>query len=454
MKKALLTLTLMLVIALAMTLANAQVYTDLHNFDNTDGRAPGIPGILAQGRDGNFYGTTALGGISDNGVVFRITPSGELTVLHRFNGADGSQPNGGLTLGTDGNFYGVTGAGGGSGCIQYGCGTIFKITPSGVLTSLYNFGDGSEGVAPNAPPIQGSDGSFYGTTTSVAYAYKITAAGAFTLLTGFIGPPYGPLFQASDGNFYGMTYDGGSDGCFQEGCGTVFKMTPNGTVTTLYIFDGTHGAGPYSSLIQINDSLYGTTAAGGSHDKGAVFRLTPKGIEVLQNLGGNHGGAPSAGLVQASDGNLYGVAANGGTLGYGVIFQITSAGYAVLYDFDGADGQLPESELVQHTNGKLYGMTAIGGTSSDGVVYSFDLGLPPFVRLVSGSGRVGATGGILGQGFTGTTSVSINGIPAAFTVVSDTYLTATVPAGATTGFVTVVTPSGTLTSNQQFNVRP
>jgi hypothetical protein len=138
-----------------------------------------------------------------------------------------------------------------------------------------------------------------------------------------------------------------------------------------------------------------------------------------------------------------------------VIFRLTSVGnYSILYDFDGTSGANPQSTPMQHTNGKIYGLTAKGGISNNGVVFSFDLGLGAFVRLVSTAGKVGQTGGILGQGFTGTSSVSINGIPASFTVVSDTFINATVPPGATTGFVKVVTPSGTLTSNVPFRVIP
>jgi uncharacterized repeat protein (TIGR03803 family) len=168
------------------------------------------------------------------------------------------------------------------------------------------------------------------------------------------------------------------------------------------------------------------------------------------------GGEPSAGLIQATDGNFYGVTDGGGTLGYGIIFQISPTGaYSILHNFDFSSGAIPASTPMQHTNGTIYGLASQGGTFRNcGVVYSFDLGLPPFVALAARAGKVGQTGGILGQGFSGATSVLFNGTSAPFTVVSDTYLTATVPPGATTGFITVATPSGTLTSNQKFQVRP
>jgi uncharacterized repeat protein (TIGR03803 family) len=451
MKKVLFALTLMLAISSGNALANAQVYTDLYNFDGTHGADPLSPDLLAQGRDGNLYGTTFRGGLSNLGVVFQITPAGNLNVLHSFTGgADGSYQYGGLVLGFDGSFYGTNDLGGDLDCHSgYGCGTFFRITPSGNLTTLYSF---TTEYTPYASPIQAADGNFYGTTSFIAY--QITPSGAFTALGALPGQSYAPMLQATDGSLYGVSDGGRYDD------GTVFRLTHEGTAAVLFNFNGTDGADPYTSpLIEGTDgNLYGTTSVGGRYKQGTAFKLTPQGLTVLHNFPdpsyGMDGYVP-AGLIQASDGNFYGVAAGGGTNDCGVIFRITAIGsYSILYNLDCNSGDIPASPPLQHTNGKIYGLTEAGGTSNDGVVYSFDLGLPPFVRLVYTSGRVAQTGGILGQGFTGTTSVSFNGIPATFAVESDTYLTATVPAGATTGFVTVVTPSGTLTSNQEFQVRP
>ena len=444
---ALIVTTLML-IAAAGPVATAQVYTDLFNFDGNDGWQPGTA-ALAQGRDGNLYGTTPYGGTSD-GVVFKITPNGTQTVLHNFDGTDGAQPYGGLTLGTDGNFYGTADGGGAN---NYG--TIFKITKSGSLTTLYSFGTIS--FYPVAAPIQGADGNFYGTTLN-GTAYKITPSGTFTSLGALPGVAYAPLLQATDGNFYGTTGSGGSGSC-QSGCGTVFKITSKGVVRIVYNFDSTHGAIPQNAVIQGADgNFYGTTDEGGTYGEGVVYRLTPQGaITVLHNFPDpnypNDGWWPSAGLVQATDGNFYGVTEAGGT-SCGVIFRITPAGaYSILYNFGYTYGSSPGSTLMQHTNGKIYGL-AEDGTYGYGVVYSFDMGLGPFVHLVSTLGTVGRPVEILGQGFTGTTAVSFNGTPATYTFVSDTFLEATVPSGAPTGFVTVTTPSGTLTSNQPFRVTP
>jgi uncharacterized repeat protein (TIGR03803 family) len=189
-----------------------------------------------------------------------------------------------------------------------------------------------------------------------------------------------------------------------------------------------------------------------------VFRLTSQGaITVLHNFPDPHypndGVQSYAGLLQATDCNFYGVTEYGGAAGYGVIFQITSAGaYSILYNFDGTHGGRPESTPIQHTDGKIYGLTIFKGPPNDGVVYNFDMGLEPFVGLVSNTGKVGEAIEVLGQRLTGTTGVSFNGTSATYIVVSDTYLRTMVPSGATTGFVTVTTPGGTLTSNKEFRV--
>ena len=311
---------------------------------------------------------------------------------------------------------------------------------------------------PEAAPIQGTDGSFYG-TTSAGTAYKMTSSGTFTSLGSLPGQSSAPLLQATNGNFYGTTQNGGN-----SNDGSIFKMTRNGVMTVVHSFGG-RSSQPVGPVIQGSDgNFYGTTAYGGSDSClaylcGTVFKLTPqRTFTVLHNFGDvvNDGRTPYAGLLQATDGNFYGVTVTGGTMGYGVIFQITPTGaYSILYNFDGTHGASPhESTPTQHTNGKIYGLTESGGTYNQGVVYCFDMGLAPFVSLVSASGKVGKTIEVLGQGFTGTTVVSLNGTAATFTVVSDTYLKATVPSGATTGFVTVTTPSGTLTSNKPFTVRP
>ncbi len=440
-----------LMLVMAVTLSGAQTLTVIYTFDNTDGQWP--MGTLAQGRDGNLYGTTVWGGDNNNGTVFRITASGALTALYKFDGVHGSDPFGGLTLGTDGNFYGTTSGGG-----AYGDGTIFKITKSGNLTTLYSFTGGLDGSGPSAAPVQASDGNFYG-TTSQGTVYKITPAGKITVLGSAPGSSATALLQGTDGNFYGTTYDGGS-----TGNGTAFKITPRGVATVLYNFDIPYGTVPRTALVQSTDgNFYGVTSEGGDTSCqppfgcGTVFELTPDGVlTVLNTIGG--AGYPYyltwnvATMLQATDGNLYG-GTTGGGIDYGTIFQITDGTYSVLHNFDFSDGWQACTPM-QQTNGMIYGATMGGGALGYGVLYSFDVGQGPFVSLVPTSRKVGKSIGILGQGFTGTTTVSFNGTGAAFKVWSDTYLVAAVPEGATSGFVTVTTPGGTLTSNRQFRVRP
>jgi uncharacterized repeat protein (TIGR03803 family) len=339
----------------------------------TDGEYP--KGGLVQATNGDFYGTTAAGGASGSGTVFKITPSGKLTRLYSFcsqsNCTDGGGPYAGLVQATNGDFYGTTDGFGANG--NYG--TIFKITPGGTLTTLYSF-CGQSGC---------TDGEY----------------------------TYAGLVQAANGDFYGTTSQGGAgSNCpYTWGCGTVFKITPGGTLTTLHRFNGTDGYEPGGPLVQASDgNLYGITYADGANGRGTVFKITP-----------------------------------GGTL-------------TTLYSFCGqsgcTDGEFPwfGAGLVQATNGDFYGTTSQGGLANDGTVFSLSVGLGPFVETQPTSGKVGAAVKILGTNLTGATNVSFNGTAAVFKVISSSEITTTVPTGATTGKVQVVTPSATLSSNVPFGV--
>jgi uncharacterized repeat protein (TIGR03803 family) len=470
--------------AVGITSATGQAFTSVFAFDGENGRYPDLMSLV-QGVDGRLYGTTAYGSRSKQGTVFAIGPAG-LEVLHSFCSqgppcTDGSQPTAGLVLATDGYFYGTTEIGGDS-C---NCGTIFKIDRRGKRFFTVHEFEQNDGRLPYSPLIQAADSFFYGTTVSGGPAglgtiFKMSLNGALVVLHTFAGTdgvdPYAGLVQASDGNFYGTTYFGGF-GCAGYGCGTVFKITPSGRFTTLHFFcsqmNCTDGAIPFSGLIQGADGkLYGTTTGAYGLGHGTVFSIATNGTLAtiysfcaLPNCA--DGQMPTAGLAIGSDGNLYGTTVIGGTNGSGTAFSITPAGkLTTLYSFcsedNCGDGANPEGGLTQGTDGRLYGTTFYGGsftclfegTYGCGTIFGIDTDLPPFVTFVRAVGRVGGTVGILGQGFTGTTSVSLNGTPASFTVVSDTFLKATVPAGATTGYVTVTTPSGTLTSNVPFHVIP
>jgi uncharacterized repeat protein (TIGR03803 family) len=457
----------------ASTVAHAQ-FSVLYNFGSmsSDPYNPTYSGIIAQGRDGNLYTSATSGGTIDEGAAFKITPSGAVTLLYSFSGPDGAEPFGGLTLGTDGNFYGTTYTGG-----SYCCGTIFKITPSGALKTLYNYPGNGDGNSPYAPPVQGTDGNWYGTMSSggangQGTVYKLTPAGVLTTLYSFDSThgaqPRAPLVQGTDGNFYGTTTYGGSD---EDG--VIFKITPAGKLAVLYNFDETHGRLPISPLVQGTDgNFYGTTLGGGSTESGVVFKITPAGkLTVLHTMNGTtDGSTPAAGLVQATDGNFYGAnsqvgkASSGCPNGCGTSFQVTLKGkLTVLHNFDLTTGSTPYDTPFQHTNGIIYGDTNLGGTGNVspcsagdcGVFYSWSDSLPTFVSLLPYSGKVGKTVGILGQGFSSSSVVKFDGVKAtAVKNTGSTFLSVTVPTGALTGSVTVTTGSTTLTSNKTFRVTP
>ncbi len=410
---------------------------------------------LAQGRDGKLYGTT-LGSGSSNGSVFRITTGRSFSEL--FTGFElGSSLAAGVVLGADGNYYG-TAPGGGTG--QNG--VLFRVTPSGTYMVLHSFAGGKDGANPTAAPIQAADGNLYGITlgdNTGSTVYKYVLTGNFSTIYQFNGNNVGaPLIQGGDGNLYGTESAGGA-----QGCGATFKMSTAGVLLQTYSFPcGSGGNEPgLGPLLQASDgNFYGTTGLGGALNKGTVFKMTPDfQVSILYSFLGSSGGRqdgrlPTTGLVQATDGNLYGTTSRGGSADMGTLFQISTGGtYKSLYSFKGKAGKLPLGDLVQHTSGLLFGTAEQGGANGLGAVYALDMGLGPFVAFVQPTGKVGQTAQILGQGFTGTTSVTFNGVPAAsFTVGQGTYLRAVIPSGATTGPVVVTTPKGTLTSNVNFVV--
>jgi uncharacterized repeat protein (TIGR03803 family) len=447
-------------------------FTSLFSFDGTNGANPHYVDLV-QGLDGKLYGT-AYSGTGDGGKVFNITTGGALTTLHSFcvDGepcTDGAQPDAGLVLATNGNFYGTTMNGGAN-----GDGTVFEITSAGKLSTLHSF-DSTAGAEPEVALIQATNGNLYGTTSiggtdNVGTIFEISPAGMFTSLLTFDGTngdyPDARLVQGTNGNFYGTTYE------VNSGDGTVFEMTPAGKLGTLHTFHTTDGGGPTGALIQAsNGNFYGTTVGGGANlSGGTVFEITPQGkLTTLYSFCSESdckdGSTPYAGLIQATDGNLYGTTFSGGTNttscngGCGTLFKITPAGkLTTLYNFCSksacSDGSSPQGGLLQDTNGNFYGTTYYGGTDGIGTIFSLSAGLSPFVKTLPTSGKVGAAVIILGTNLTGATKVSFNGIAATFTVVSSSEIKTTVPNGATTGTVTVVTPSGTLKSNVIFRCSP
>jgi len=353
----------------------------LYSFGGPDGAKPQAG--LDQGSDGNFYGTTAAGGANGDGTVFQFTTNHLLTSLVSFTGTNGSAPQGILLEGSDGNFYGTTSAGGSS-----ACGTVFRVATNGALTSLVSFTSTNDGAFPRGGLVQAGDGTFYGTTSagggSTPYSgiygtvFRMTSNGALTNLVYFTyangaGPEAG-LVWGGDGSLYGTTEFGGLDqyGEVGYGYGTVFKITTNGLLTTLYTFLETNGYTPTTpiSVLPASDGyLYGTTLWGGwTSGAGTVFRLTTNGaIAPLVYFGNTNGASPYGGLMQASDGNFYGTTETGGAYGDGTVFKMTTNGVlTTLFCFSGSNGSSPEGILVQGYDGNLYGTTTFGGAGYNG----------------------------------------------------------------------------------------
>ena len=318
---------------------NQGQFTTLFNFNGNNGAHPS-QGALIQGLDGNFYGTTSQGGVTGHGTVFKVTPAGVLSTMYSFcpqtGCADGSGPGNTLVLGANQVMYGTTSAGGTNQCTfgtqTQGCGTIFQIGPGGALSTLHNFA--------------GSDGAV----------------------------PTGPLVAGADGNLYGTTVAGGANNT-----GTIFRLTPGGNLTTPYSFcsQNSCGAGPSPVIQGADGNFYGASTY-------TVFEVTPQGTETaLASMGGTLGYGVWAPLVQAANGNFYGVAYYGGNsgnvtschgaggAGFGTIFSIAPGGQeTTLYSFQNSlDGAGPEAALIQATDGNLYGTTACGGTG-EGAIFS------------------------------------------------------------------------------------
>ncbi len=408
---------------LAMTAqpAHSQTESVLYTFCSqpncTDGFGPN--GNLVMDAQSNLYGATQYGGTRQNGTAFKLTPSGTETVVHNFSSGDGSSPEGsliwdakgnlygvtagtgfvglldqnyfgsvfelekgvtfkflylfteknqttgakpspGLVLDAKGNVYGTTEYGGAYGCATgYGCGTVFKATPSRTETVIHNFTGGADGEQPNGGLVLDSEGNLYGTTefggggtecleaSGCGTVFKVTPSGSETILYSFTGGddggrPLAGLVMDDEGNFYGTTAFGGTNcqGGGGTGCGTVFKLTPGGTETVLYNFaGGTDGSGPWSNLVMDGQgSLYGTSYFGGGSGCtgnagcGTVFKVTLGGTETVlyRFTGGTDGARPYGGLVLDAEGNLYGATYEGGVgdcydglPGCGVVFKVT-----------------------------------------------------------------------------------------------------------------------------------
>jgi len=346
-------------------------------------------------KEGNLYGTTSRGGLLADGcdlgcgTVFRVDTSGNEILLHSFTGGDGEEPLAGLVMDKEGNLYGTTAVGSGNG-------TVFKLDTSANVTVLHVFTFSPDGEVPRGDLIMDKAGNLYGTTVDggtssncidrCGTVFKVDTSGNETVLYSFTGPPDGAhpwsgLIMDKEGNLYGTTSGGGTSSNCSGGCGTVFKLDSSGNETVLHSFtdsDG-DGASPFAALIMDKKgNLYGTTYTGGAASNscfpgflgcGTVFKLDASGNEtVLYSFTGrSDGGLPFADLIMDKKGNLYGTTSIGGTYFSGTVFKFDTSGkLTVLHTFTGgADGSGPLGGLIMDKKGNLYGTTYNGGTSSN-----------------------------------------------------------------------------------------
>jgi len=395
------TIALLIIIASTKGRASAQTESVLYDFCSLsncdDGEIPQAG--LVRDASGNFYGTTQAGGAFNQGTAFKLSSNGTFILLHTFGStaSDGTAPEAPLILDSRGNLYGTTNSGG-----AHGKGTVFKLTPGGAETILYNFCSTggtkcTDGSFPAAGLLRDKHGNLYGTTSTggvygltltKGVVFKLSPNGTETVLHSFGNgddgsTPMAGLIMDSAGDFYGTTMWGGNYNTCAEGCGTVFKLTPEGSETVLYEFcagltsncsDSTQPQAPL--LLDKAGNLYGTATVGGKNFFGTVFRLSPTGKEkILHAFAGSptDGSNPQGGMVMDSAGNLYGTTLFGGSFGqYGIVYKVTAVGKeTILHNFDFNDGAFPPGGLVMDSSENLYGTTE-GGISSGvnaGVVF-------------------------------------------------------------------------------------
>jgi uncharacterized repeat protein (TIGR03803 family) len=440
-KVKLLTLIFLLTLFISIKPATAQSiqFNTLASFNLPNGANPAAG--LTLGSDGNFYGTTYFGGVSNAGSLFRVTTGGTLNYLVSFTGtnltAPGAHPDGTLTAGFDGNLYGTTLLGG-----TNDGGTVFQLTTNGDFKSLVSFNSlggqrsvvgvlsdttatNTGGGEPFAALALAKDGSFYGTTVfggsnGVGTVFHVTTNGTLNSLFSFAGlasngstnangaKPLDPLTFGNDGDLYGQTVYGGSNGV-----GTIFQMTTNGALTSLFSFangsdnalgfyTNMDGAEPIENSLTLgtDGDFYGGTSSGGTNGAGIIFKFTTNGAFSLVfnfdtqipsgNTYTNATGASPNGLVLGSAGTFYGAAANDGASGEGAIFSISTNGtFKLLYSFSpliastNLSGVEP-SQLAMGSDGNLYGTTFAGGAYGYGTVFQIVLPATLHIQLLNG----------------------------------------------------------------------
>ena len=399
-------------LCLFSALAGAQVLNPLYTFTGgSDGSHP-VSGLVEDSA-GNFYGTTAGGGSQGLGTVYKLDPSGNLTVLYSFTGGpDGSSPFAGLVMDASGNLYGAARAA----ADFSNAGTIFKVNPSspGSISVLHAFTGGSDGGTPYGTLIL-NGGNLYGTTlfggTSSGVVFQMDLSGNETVLYNFLGgsdggSPFSGVVMDGSGNLYGTTSFGGS-----AHNGVVYKLNPTTLqYTVLYSFQGgADGQNPTGGLVlDSSGTLYGTTNAAGA-GSGTVFKLVPSTLQyaVLHAFTGlSDGGNPYAGMVIDPSGNLYGTTQFGGSSLLGTIFKVTTSGtLTTLYSFlDGPDGGVPQAPVMVDSQGNLFGTTTNGGAGGSGTVFKLTLSAPAPLKNVTVS--TGQTLFLSGDAIGGNVTVS------------------------------------------------
>ncbi len=422
-------------LAVLISLPDGKAVTPTFSVLATLGSSPNgyTPNTAIQGSDGNIYGTTSKGGSSDNGTIYKLSTTGLLTTLYTFTGGnDGSAPMGPLAVGTDGNFYGTATEGGST-----GDGTFFRITPTGSFTLLHTFNGTTEGGAPTFV-VADNDGNFYGTspfTSSNGAFLQISSAGSVSVLHSFAASadgqfPNANIVEGSDGAFYGSTPEGGS-----SGLGTLFRIDTTGSFSVISNITNSSDL-PLLTTLGDDGNIYGIIPFNTTQNHGSIFKMTNSGTRttVYTFTGQNDGGDPAA-FVQGSDGNFYGTTQNGGTHGLGTFFQISSTGtFQTVSAFSSTiDGGAEGEGLVEGTDGNYYVTAAVGG--------------PAFAGSILQLTTAGASTSIFN--FTQPGNNPVAGLLQA----SDGNLYGTAESGGTTGDGTIfqVTTSGSLTEFASFN---
>ena len=470
-------LILVLLLGAVSALARAQ-FSQIYTFNgNVDGETPYYADLMAQGTDGNVYGTLPAGARYYDGSWFQDVP-GSFPTFFAMAGNGTTLPNtgvynpyAGFILGMDGNYYSAAVHGGLPTAYGSTYGALFKMS-GGVVNRVYSFAGGTGGSYPYAPPVQGTDGNLYGVTCdpgNSGHVYQIVTSTTPATLGWIRSLPScsrAPLFLGSDGNLYGtyaygsFTGTGGSIIPSGGGYGGVFGITYGGAITWYYNMNpfstnnGGKGDGsnPWGGVIQASDgNLYGTNSAGGAYGSptGVVYEIAPNGtgFTVIHNFQSSDGTIPEGGLVQGSDGYLYGLTSSGGVLsplyvqaGFspaGTMFKVSLSGanFSRLYTFSRypstgqGSGSYPAATPLLHTSGDFYGLTYDGGYSTNGAtsgnqsgfyddggeLFKYHTGMAPFINTVTRRyGKAGTYVGIIGKGFLHATGVTFGGAPVAW----------------------------------------